>query len=122
VRIAVIRFAGWLRREYEFPIRVPVYMSPKLVIKTIDGTSGTVSFFAPWDPGVEPFIRIVTGDYRKLKREVGRDDALAFILCSLAHEVVHYRQWVESNSITEHGVVRKARGIIRRYAQSNDRF
>ena len=118
VRKAVIRFATWLRREYGFPVRVPVYLSPRLTIKTITGAIVTASFFAPWDKCVEPFIRIATGDYHALKRERGRDNALASILCSLCHEVIHYNQWLSNKALKEDGIERKARRILRRYAES----
>ncbi len=79
VRAAIIRFARWLRREYEFPIRVPVYLFPSERIVTIHGEIVCASFFAPWNRRVEPYIRIATGDYAQLRNERGRDDALAAI-------------------------------------------
>src|SRR6266545_3232964 len=87
VRAAVVRFVRWLRMQYEFPIRVPVYLYPSARITTSHGEVGTASFFAPWRRTVEPYIRIATGDYLAERKERGRDNALAAILCSLAHEV-----------------------------------
>lgn len=118
VRGAIIRFAVWLRREYEFPIRVTVHMSPHPLIRTITGTKGSASFFAPWDHSIEPFIRLATGDYRQLRREMGRDNALASVLCSLCHELIHYQQWVRNDTLTEDGVAWKARKVLRRYEGS----
>src|ERR1700712_2742462 len=89
VRRAFIRFAKWLRQEYEFPIRVPVYLFPSEQIITMHGERGSASFFAPLDRSVEPLIRVATGDYVQLKEKHGRDDALAICLHSFAHEVVH---------------------------------
>jgi hypothetical protein len=121
VRHAFIRFAKWLRHEYEFPIRVPVYLFPSEQIITMHGDKVSASFFAPFDRRVEPFIRIATGDYRQLRNQRGRDNALAALLHSLAHELVHYQQWVATGEISERGVVRRARGIVDRYAASVDR-
>jgi len=120
VRPAILRFAAWLRRNYHFPIRVPVYLFPGEWIVTCDGERVTASFFAPWDRNVEPFIRIATGDYPSLKRARGRDNALAAILISFAHEVLHYRQWVETGEVWERGVVRQASAMVRRYAMTVD--
>jgi hypothetical protein len=50
----------------------------------------------------------------------GRDNALAAILCSLAHEVVHYQQWVTTGEMHERGVPRKAAAIVDAYAMSVD--
>src|SRR5262245_38380015 len=103
VRAALVRFARWLRREYEFPIRVPVYLFPSEQIITMHGDRVSASFFAPFDRRVEPFIRIATGDYPQRRREFGRDNALAAFLQSLAHELVHYQQWVATGETSERG-------------------
>jgi len=120
VRAAYIRFARWLRQEYEFPIRVPVYLYPSEQIVTMHGDRVSASFFAPDDRFEEPFIRVATGDFPQLKKERGRDNALAAFLHSFAHELVHYQQWLAARAVSERGVVRKARGIVARYAMSTD--
>jgi len=117
---ALIRFARWLRREYEFPIRVPVYLFPSEQIVTMHGHRVSASFFAPCDRRDEPFIRIATGDYPQLRAQVGRDNALGGFLQSLAHELVHYQQWVATGETSERGVIRQARRIVGRYAQTTD--
>lgn len=121
VRRAVIRYAVWLREVFEFPIRVPVYLRPEGMLITLGGHEATATFFAPWDRDVEPYIRIATGDYPDMRRQRGRDNALASILCSVSHEVVHYRQWVETGDIWERGVARRASALVDRYAKTVDR-
>jgi hypothetical protein len=121
VRDAFVRFARWLRREYEFPLRLPVYLLPGEIVVTMDGKRCSASFFAPWDRTVEPFARVATGDYPKIEAKVGRDDALASFLVSLAHEIIHYQQWVKTGEISERGVARKASAMVDRYARTVDR-
>ena len=121
VRRAYIRYAVWLRQQFEFPIRVPVYLLPTELILTMHGHTVSASFFAPWDRDTEPFIRIATGDYADLRRESGRDNALASFLCSFSHEVIHYRQWVETGKTWERGVCRRAEALVDRYALTTDR-
>jgi hypothetical protein len=121
VRVAVIRFAKWLRVEFDFPIRVPVYLLPGEDFLTIEGERCVASFFAPWDRTEEPYIRLATGDYPKLKKERGRDDALASILDSLARQIVRYQHWVHTGKITNRSVVAKADRILDNYAQTIDR-
>jgi hypothetical protein len=120
VRAALIRFARWLRREFEFPIRVPVYLFPSEHIVTMHGDLVSASFFAPFNRSVEPFIRIATGDYPQLSKELGRDNALAAFLQSLAHELVHYQQWVATGETSERGVTRRAQRIVERYSLTTD--
>lgn len=118
VRRSILRFAVWLRANFEFPVRVPVYLSPHDHLITLEGETATATFFAPWKPDVEPYIRIATGDYAKVSAERGRDNALAGYLASLAHEVIHYQQWVESGEVSERGVAVKASGMVDRYAKT----
>jgi hypothetical protein len=118
VRGALIRFAAWLRREYEFPIRMPVYLQPTETLVTLHGEVCTASFFAPWDRCVDPYIRIATGDYPSLRRELGRDNALAAYIHSMCHELVHYWQWIDTSEIWERGVIRTADAMLRRYASA----
>ncbi len=120
VREALKRFAKWLRQEYEFPIRVPVYLNKNEWIITIDGEECSASFFAPYERDVEPYIRIATGDYDKLLAKRGRDRALAAYICSLAHEVIHYQQWITDGQTHEKGVDKESLKILRRYAQTVD--
>jgi hypothetical protein len=120
VRRALIRFSRWLRAEFDFPIRVLVYLFQSDHIITQDGEKVSASFFAPYQRDVEPYIRIATGDYVSLSKEVGRDNALAAYLCSLAHEIVHYRQWIETGETWERGVCLKARKLVDIYAMTVD--
>jgi hypothetical protein len=116
VRRAAIRFAAWLRVYYEFPARVPIYLSPHPRLVKRDGELVSASFFAPWEPTVEPYIRVATGDYPELRRRFGRDNALAAYLNSIAHEIVHYQQWIDSGEVWERGVISRASRIVDAYA------
>jgi hypothetical protein len=118
VRRALNKYARWLRKYYAFPIRVPVYLFPSDSIFTRDGLPAVATFFAPFKRQVEPFIRMSTGDYPKLKQLRGRDDALAPFIVSLSHEIVHYFQWIEGGepAVSERGVKVKARSMLHSYA------
>jgi hypothetical protein len=117
----LIRFARWLRKNYDFPVRVPVYLFPSEYIFNWDREKISASFFAPFCRHEEPYIRIATGDYESLKAERGRDNALASFLCSLAHEIVHYQQWITTGTTWERGVIVKSDAIMRRYSKTRNR-
>jgi hypothetical protein len=118
VRAALIRYAAWLRSAVEFPVRVPVYLLPSEQVRTATGELVSASIFLPWNRRLEPYIRIATGDFTELRRARGRDNALAAYLSSLSHEVVHYRQWIETGRSWEKGVVAKARRLVDAYART----
>ena len=93
-------------------------------------------FFGPIDLHEEPYIRIAVGDYEDLLRErfhgdiqEGKDNALAAILCSIAHELSHYFQWIkdqeawcelEDHTKYERQAAYYAREIVRDYADVVD--
>lgn len=124
VRIACKEFCKWLRSEYYFPLRVPIYIKNTRYIKTMDGDYVVGSFFEPNNYSVEPYVRIAAGDFKDLQRSIGRDDALASILSTIAHELTHYFQWINGIKLTEIGYERQAtqyaRFILYEYAQTRE--
>ena len=118
VRRALVRFGRWLRNEYEFPVLVRVYLSPHPYIIARDGKRCTAAIWIPDDENDYPYIRIATGDYEELREESNRDDALAVTIVSFAHEIIHYRQWIETDNLWERGVAVKAIGLLRKYEKT----
>ena len=108
VRRACLQFASWLRSEYYFPVRVPVYVKGTKRIRAKDGDFVVGTFFEPFSYLDEPYIRIATGDYIELYDKRGKDNALAKILFSLSHELTHYFQWINNLQLTPMGAERQA--------------
>lgn len=117
-------FGKWLRTEYFFPMKIPVYIKNKPFIKAMDGELVAGTFFAPYDYNEEPYIRIAAGDYSCLLKERGKDNALAAILYAIAHELTHYYQWINGSHLTERGKERQAtnysRLIVSEYAETRE--
>ncbi|MDO5292730.1 MAG: hypothetical protein Q4F05_08270 [bacterium] len=108
VKISCKNFCRWIRKEFYFPIRVPIYVKSSYQLKTMDNDTAVGTFFEPEDPLVEPYIRIATGDYCELVEKKGKDAAKLAILESIAHELTHYFQWVNSLKLTEMDAERQA--------------
>jgi hypothetical protein len=120
VHAALLRYARWLRSEFTFPLRVPVYLLPGHTVRTMHGDRAAASIFLPWDRKVEPYIRIATGDFPGLRRRRGRDNALAAFLVSLSHEVLHYQQWIKTGRASEKGIARRALRLVDEYSETVD--
>ena len=124
VRSACKNFVRWLRSEYEFPLRVPIYVKPVPYLIALDGEKAVGTFFEPLDHSVEPYIRIATGDYPALKDSIGKDNALASILLTVAHELTHYYQWLNGIELTPVGMERQAsryaHSIVDAYAETRE--
>ncbi len=120
VRRACIEFGKWLRQNYNFPIRVVIYLKPDYQIKNQEGEMVSATFFAPYCKEEEPFIKISTGDYDELVTKWGEDDALAAYLNSIAHEIIHYIQWLDDRPLSEREANTKGKQIVRKYAQTRE--
>lgn len=81
-------------------------------------------FFEPFSYYTEPYIKIATGDYYDLQSRNGKDNALATILATLAHELTHYYQWINDIQLTPKGreqqATRYSNYIIDEYSMTCD--
>lgn len=119
VRNVVIYFCQWLRIEYDFPIRVVIYLKKAYRIKTIETHElVTGSFFGPFNKNEEPYIRVAAGDFNELVQDWGKIDAFFAILQTIAHEIVHYFQWLHDREFDEDEASNQAQAIINRYAET----
>lgn len=88
VRRACKEYIAWLRTQYDFPVRVPIYFKEREYIVTSKGEQCSALFFGPYDKSEEPYIKVAVGDYPKLLRECeDKDNALAANLYSITHEL-----------------------------------
>ena len=124
VRRAFFQFAKWLRKEYYFPLRVVVYVKGTKKIRARDGDDVVGSFFEPYSYHDEPYIKLSTGDYDEIVDKLGKDNALASILLTLAHELTHYFQWINNIELTQIGRERQAHRyanyVLDEYASTRD--
>lgn len=101
VRRACKEFVQWMRSYYIFPMRVPIYLKNREYVVSRSGEQCSAIFFEPFEKNVEPYIRISVGDYPMLLENWGKDNALAAILHSIAHELTHYFQWLKAENTGE---------------------
>lgn len=94
-------------------------------IKAMDGdlVCGTFRWMED-DYTTEPHIRVAAGDYWNLCEKWGQDRALTAILLTLAHELTHYFQWINSLKLTPIGMERQATNyadyILDDYAETRE--
>ncbi|WHY78647.1 DUF2750 domain-containing protein [Neobacillus sp. WH10] len=100
-----------------------MYLKKDYQIKTID-TKELVSatFFAPFEKNVEPYIRVATGDFEELVSESGYESAIFAILNSIAHEVMHYQQWIEEREFDEDEAETNSPKIVEDYYYGDSFF
>lgn len=124
LRSCIADFCRWIRREFDFPIRVVIYVKNTEQIRAKDGELVAGTFFEPFDRSVEPYIRVAVGDYSKLSAEWGSFNAAATELECIAHELSHYYQWLNDIKLTPSGQERQASyyagGIVTEYIEENE--
>ena len=94
-------FAKWLRKEFEFPVRVNVYIKSDCFIKAKDGDLVSATFWGPFNRMNEPYIKIAAGDYCESVRNNDEFNAVCSTVSSLAHELTHYYQWLNDMCLSE---------------------
>lgn len=117
-------FAKWLRKQYYFPIRIPIYFKSAEKVRTRTGEFVSAKFFGPYSKIVEPYISIATGDVKEIEKNKGKDESLAAVLCSMIHELTHYFQWVNNIELTDTQAEKQAihykKKIIHEYALTRE--
>ena len=112
IRNEVVLYAKWLRTQYAFPVRVPVYLHHKTAFVAADGGRASAIFFEPYDYDVEPYIKVVDGT---LDSEcMAKNVVITNVLFDLTHELTHYFQWIARTSMTIRGRERQATNYARR--------
>lgn len=119
-------FANWMKSEYYFPLRMPIYVKNRKFIKAVDGDSVVGTFFEPFSYSDEPYIKIAVGDYNDLKETLGKNKALEALFLTVAHELTHYYQWINHLPLTPIGRERQAtrysQFIVDEYFESKKDF
>lgn len=102
IKFLFLDFAKWLSSNFDFPVRVAVYVKSSETITLRNGNIawGSFRYFGTYD---EPYIRIPTGDYLHEAERVGNEEAAVAILSSLVHELTHYFQWINQFEQTDRG-------------------
>lgn len=81
VKRACKQYVNWLRTQYYFPIRVPIYLKSSCEIISCAGEKASASFFGPFDINNEPFIRVAVGDYYDLLNKSDKDGCISCNSC-----------------------------------------
>lgn len=80
-----------------------------------------MNLFHTWMSRISELQRVI---YNELANHLGKDNALASILLSLAHELTHYYQWINNIQLTPMGRERQATKyanyIIDEYASTRE--
>lgn len=112
IKQSIYILGKWMRRRFEFPIRVVVYLKEEKGIISSTGEEVSATFFAPYQKSEEPYIKIATGDYEEMVRTCDEGFAIYPYLVSMAHEIVHYQQWLDDRPFDEEEAERESERIV----------
>ena len=95
----------------------------KIIAMDGDRVYGTFTWWED-DYEIPPYIRVAAGDYQDKCKRWGKDSALTAILLTIAHELTHYFQWINSLTLTSIGRERQAtkyaRYVLDDYAETRE--
>ncbi|MGM9629922.1 hypothetical protein [Butyricicoccus sp.] len=115
-------FCEWVRDNYAFPIRVPIYFKAGKTVRCMDGDTVSGKIFLPHNRQEEPHISIATGDFSENEARFGTEDAIFSLLCTIAHELTHYYQWInrleQKDARNERQAVKTAEQMVYKYLYS----
>lgn len=103
VKRACVNFQKWLSKNIFFPVKLYVYIRNSEHVKTTKGESVVGRLSVPKNykniENGDVFAEISVGDYKKLLNTKNKSVALADILDPIAHEIIHYFQWINNEII-----------------------
>ena len=122
LRACLMAFSVCLRKHYQFPMRMTVYVRNQYRIRAKDGDMVVGTFWRPECLDSFPYIRLAVGDYEELVAERGEDGALWSILESFTHELTHYYQYINLLPLTLMGEERQAKRYARLILEEYDQW
>ena len=120
LREIIMLFVYWLRCNYNFPVKLMVYIKDTpYIVNHLTNEKASASIFLPDDRTQSPRARIAAGDYYGLVAKMGEFSASCSVLASIAHEITHYYQWLKDETgegeLCEKQARRKSKNIVNKY-------
>lgn len=114
---SICLFTEWLLKTIPFPRKLSIHLINKSELITSKGEAATGSFFAPFDPAKTSQIKIAVGDFQDESKECGASFVLQNYYYTLAHEIIHYQQWIEKKPFREREANSKAEDLVDRFVK-----
>lgn len=92
LRYLFIDFSKWLRKHYQFPVHVNVYIKNCEKIMLLDKTEAYGGF--RYFKQESAYIRIAAKAEMRVLQKYSLHDVYEMILSTLVHELTHYFQWI----------------------------
>ena len=115
LREIVIEFGKWIRARLDFPIAVTVYVRSKYISKINSGDPFLASFFVPDNRAYNPYIRVDVENHKDNLNDV--NEFRKSILVSIAHEIIHYMQWIDEVVFCEEEAENKSEQLLDKFLE-----
>lgn len=115
LREIVIEFGKWIRGKLDFPVTVTVYIRGKYISKINNEETFLASFFAPDNRAHNPYIRVDVENHKDNLNDV--NEFRKSILVSIAHEIIHYMQWLEGLDFCEEDAENKSEQLVGKFIE-----
>jgi tetratricopeptide (TPR) repeat protein len=118
IRDICVEFTGWIRKNIALPIKVTIYVRKNYKSRISENDIFKASFFAPYLKSDNPFIRVDVENHKIENSD--EESTILSILESIAHEIVHYVQWIEGLPFSEDEAERKSKKLVRKFLKERE--
>lgn len=115
LREIVIEFGKWIRTELDFPVTVTVYLRSKYISKINNKETFLSAFYVPDSRGYNPYIRVDVENHKDNLNNI--NEFRKSILVSIAHEIIHYMQWLEELDFCEEDAENKSEQLVEKFLE-----
>lgn len=115
LREIVIEFGKWIRTELDFPVTVTVYLRSKYISKINNKETFLSAFYVPDSRGYNPYIRVDVENHKDNLNDI--NEFRKSILVSIAHEIIHYMQWLEELDFCEEDAENKSEQLVEKFLE-----
>jgi len=120
IKLACKEFAKWLKISMSFNTVIKVYISEEYKVITKKHIRASGIFGTPTYK--YPYIKLATGDFKKMKQKYGEYSAIMSIIDTFAHEIIHYKQWIENTPFKEKQADKEGRKLVEAFSEYKDGF
>jgi len=116
VRRAMLKFTGWLRNNYDFPIHLNIYLLNVWDIYTSWGKKCTTVYREPLKTCKKPIIKCAVADYTQLiLSQGGKNNALYSIIYDVAKYFIYYQSWCLNKGWSKSTINRRYKTLLQNY-------
>ena len=122
IKLACKEFAKWLKINMTFIVEIKVYISEDYKVITKKHIRACGIFGTASQENKYSYIKLATGDFKQMEEKDGEYSAIMTIIDTFAHEIIHYKQWIENTPYKEKEADKEGRKLVEAFSEYKNGF